>query len=179
MVYLFMDQIVPVMASIAGNTTIVPTSVNFTDTASSLYSGLAAVIGFIGIILSTPGFKTWMNHAFGIRKEQIDASAALIGTLANQAIKSKEQITWVIQLVYNLASKEQKEVLDKQVAPILADIEKSIDQINTTLDQIIPKAHPALTARINRNSTASMEVYSSLLSSYSLNKYKNATNTAI
>jgi hypothetical protein len=155
-----LDQIIPVLATLAGNVTTVPTSVSFTDNANSLYSGLAAIVGFIGILLSTPGIKVWLSHAFGIRKEQIDASAELIGTLASQALKSKEQVAAVIQLIYDLAPPDQKAALDIKVAPILADIQKSIDKINDTLDKIVPKAHPTLTAKLNRNTDMNVSLLS-------------------
>ena len=158
-----MDQILPVLQVVAGNITTVPSSINFVDNANSLYTSIATIIGFIAILLSTPGIKVWLNHAFGIRKDQIDAGAALLGTLASQTIKSKEQVAAVIKLIYDLTPDADKGKLDKLIAPILADIQKSIDQINNTLDTVVPKAHPTLTAKINRNTD--VNVFTSIINS--------------
>jgi hypothetical protein len=147
----FLDQIIPVLVTISGNVTTVPTSVNFTDNANSLYASFATIIGFIAILLSSPGLQTWFSHTFGIRKQQIESSAELVGTLAQELLNAQGSVAAITQLMYNLVPENQREVLDKQVAPVLADIQKSIDKINDTLDKVVPKAHPVLTARVNRN----------------------------
>jgi hypothetical protein len=155
-----MDQIIPVLVTLAGNVTTVPTSVNFTDNAASLYTSFATIISFIAILLSSPGLQTWFSHTLGIRKQQIEASAELIGTLSQELLKSKGEVASVIQLLYDLAPEGQKEALDKQVAPILANIQKSIDRINDTLDKVVTKAHPTLTATINRNTDVNVSLLS-------------------